>query len=201
MASNSHTGTNKYFSHEMPIALLKVAPPLDLNALKERDARVDKKLLESPGLQTEIATRQIAIRKAAQILEPCAFTELSISELSPREFIRDFARSIVYSKDYQDVTKMRAANGTLHPTIEKLLLEYAFGSPTEDAGESSDSARKALESLTSEELQARADMLSRGFEIQAKHERHECGGVPGNCYICKSKPTKFSTVSGDAKNE
>lgn len=195
MSTNSHTGAKNFFKHEVPVALLSMEPPIDVNRLKERDARVDRKLLESPGVQSEIALRQIAIRKAAQILEPCDYTELSINDLSPREFIRDFARSIIYSKDYQDVTRMRAANGTLHPTIEKLLLEYAFGSPTEDAGESADSQRKALESLTNEELQAKADMLARGFEIQAKHERHECGGVPANCYICKSKPAKFSPIT------
>lgn len=184
----------KFYEHTPPPILLEDPASINNRVIKERDARVNQKLLEKSGIQSEIAARHIAIREAARIIEPCEYTDAEIRELSPREYIREFARSIVYSKDYQDVTRMRAANGTLHPTIEKLLLEYAFGSPTEDAGESTESARKALESLTNEELQAKADMLAKGFQIQAKHERHECGGVPGNCYICKSKPAKMETV-------
>lgn len=181
-------------AHRMPDVLAGLeAPVTNVDEIKERDARVQGRLLEKPGVQSEIALRQIALREAAHIAEPCALPAPGSHSMSPREYVRAFARAIVQSKDYQDVTMLKAANGTLHPTIEKLLLEYAYGAPTEDA-EDSDNERKALEGLSSEELQERANRLAQGFQIQARHEKHECGGVPGNCYICKSKPAKMELL-------
>ena len=76
---------------------------------------------------------------------------------NPKLTGKDFARALIFSEEYRQTLYDRARLGILHPTVEKFLLEHAFGRPIEQI-EVKDTTNR-FEDWSVEDLETRAMQL------------------------------------------